>query len=145
MIDAIIEKYGERPGLTVGLDFVVEWPYDSPAPDEVEIQELITRQGQLELIKVIKNKATSVILSRIPEWKQRNMLGAALLINADINKTAEQKYEELSDYRIYLAWVDSVRAHSDYLEGEVLAGNEVDMESGWPGWPPEGLSGSVTI
>lgn len=145
MIDALTFRYGLKAGLSVVDDRIVEWPYDAPEPDTSEIELLKVAYSLHLSVLEVKQKAYDIIVSRIPEWKQRNMMGAALLIDSDINKTAEQKYDELADYRTYLAWINSVRSHSDYLEGEVLAGNEVDIESGWPSWPPEGLTGSVTI
>ena len=144
-IEVIIHKLGMKEGLSVLGDSITDWPYSSPQPTSVEYSQWEQEYDTYLKIVEIKKKAGEVILTRLPEWKQRNLLSEASLILADTTLSPDAKESALSDYKAYLAWAKTVRMHSNYLETEVLKGNSVDVNSGWPGWPPKGLSGEVVV
>lgn len=82
----------------------------------------------------IKKKAGEVILSVLPEWKQRNIL-ARIAELRDIQDsrplTADEQAEKDAALAVW-ASIKAIRSHSDLLEADVDAGKVVDLESGWP-------------
>lgn len=143
MIEAITHSLGYMPGLTIKGDVIVEWPYSTPEPSPAELAVMVSDYEKHIKILAIKKKAGEVIIERMPEWKQRNMIAEASLIISDGSLTQAQKDEALSDYKVYLAWTKSVRAYSDELEARVVAGEAVDIDIGWPDWPPAGLTEEI--
>lgn len=145
MIDAIVHRYGYKEGLTIKGDTITKWPYSEPFPSASELDSIIEDYEIVTKRSAIKAKAMEVILNRIPEYKQRNLLAEACVILADTTLSQEELDIKLHDYKSYLSWVKSVREYSDELEGMVAVGSPVDINEGWPEWPPEPLLSGLAL
>lgn len=126
-----------------GTEIVVTQRYVAPSLDSVRAAR----------IAEIKAKASDLILSAYPSWKQVNMIarqGELLRIENGLmrNESGEVlearamtqgETAELAYISAVWGWIKSVRSHSDALEAEVAACETVQATIAWQGhdWPED--------
>lgn len=104
----------------------------------------VSEQLALEAkILEVNRMADELILKYLPLKTQMRMLSEAMMVIADNSLTQAEKDFRLSDPKAYFAWSKSVRDYSDSLIASLVAGEDADINSGWPGWPPAGLLGEA--
>lgn len=84
-----------------------------------------------------KRKAHNVIVSRLPDWKQRNLTARMVeLVDKGKQNLTTTEQAEMDAARTEWAWVKDVRTESDRVETEVEAAetNE-EVEAVTPAWP----------
>ena len=91
------------------------------------------------IVTGIKARAGSLIEERYPDYKQRNMLAASVVLQDTWRKNGVWTVEEQSQASTLTAawdWIKSVRNHSNALEAEVgaldFAGLEAWSQHDWP-------------
>lgn len=92
-----------------------------------------------ELIAYTKGSAGSRIISRLPEWKQRNLTARSselLKIRHDRAWTTEEQ-AEVDANQAEWDWVKQVRVASNQIETDVNDGlitteGEIDTDTRWP-------------
>lgn len=123
----------------------------------------LTLKSSNDSIRLIKLRASRLILSLAPDWKQRNIiasiLNAFLFAVLDFLKTlADENWNgnlqeaaqtavtaiesAMPDASEFWGTVSAIRAHSNALEAAVLAGETVNIPQGTSdtiteGWPAD--------
>jgi hypothetical protein len=115
---------------------IVKWDVDFDIPSDSEILTKYQEYVKDKQVLNVNNIAHSKILSIAPEHQQRNMTarGAELLqmvVEGETLTAAEQA--ERSAIKDIWDRIKAIRAHAKYLEEEILAGNNPNIEEGWPG------------
>lgn len=75
-------------------------------------------------IDFIKNEAGRIIVSKYPEWKQRN-LSARFIELLDKGDLSEDEQKEKDAIYSVWDWVKNIRSQSDNMEAEVEAMNNI--------------------
>ena len=91
------------------------------------------------IVSHIKARAGSLIEERYPDYKQRNMLAASVILQDTWRRNGVWTEEEQAQADALNAawdWIKSVRTHSNALEAEVgaldFAGLETWQQHDWP-------------
>lgn len=102
-----------------------------------EIDARLAEDREWEACKVnrrvdqVKEIARSKILAVMPEYKQRN----ASLRLAELNQQESLSVDEITERSAILekwSMIKKIRAHSNFLESELAANVDYDIDSGWP-------------
>lgn len=132
----------EYMGFALDRDYILSWDADAqaqriewmseqpqPTPEEIEAARLPAERAIV--VARIKAKARSLILARLPEWKQANATARAVEL-ISLGQASGQEWEAL---QAAWAWVKSVRDYSNTLEAQAAQSTEplaLDIDSGWP-------------
>lgn len=87
--------------------------------------------------QAIRNHANKVIVSRYPEWQQRNMLARMMELNVILFDLSPDEVLEAQAIKAAWAWIKTVREYSNNLV-TVIASQpfpdcvNFDWRAGWP-------------
>lgn len=113
-------------------DLVIQVESDLPVsgmvqPKYIPGKDFIDEYEELKdnKINTIKSEASNIILSKYPDWKQRNMIARSLELKTK-DPLSEEEQAELNTYQSIWNWIEDIRAQSNTFED--LLDNENTVE-----------------
>lgn len=99
---------------------------------EVVVHVTLSPFSSADAALAIDDEAGRVILSRYPEWKQRNMIakGVELAYKVATNSATADEMQQIGQLQAVWAWIEAVRARSDALQAAYAAGSSVSPSEG---------------
>lgn len=118
----------------------LEWLDASPKPTEAELLalwETVKFDGNIQAVKLDSNRRIIALTGGGEFWRERQM-NALVRFSELMDKRisgeslTEAESAEVAQLKAIWSQIKAIRAHSNALEAQILAGEAVDITAGWP-------------